>query len=316
MKNVLVILFSALFLVSCATNKPDTVDIYNKSKYGIVLVVNKVSEDDGSIGTGFFIDENLIVTNYHVIENGIERKIKSFNSNKFYDIEVLSYSKKHDIALIKIVDWQSFINEQRYTVLKVLDSKFASIGEKVLAIGHPWGLDWSLSEGVISGKKRKINDYPVLFFQIDSKVYNGNSGGPLFDQYGNVIAVNSVIRVGDGGSYGFAIPSEYLNKVVYDLTFYQKSLVAKLGISITLTEDQKYLMVQEVYEDVSCDLKPNDIIRQIRTEKTGIFVDVIEFIDLIDVLYVLNMDQEIVKLNLTRDEKTIMVTCELNFRDE
>ncbi len=160
---------------------------------------------DISQGTGFIIDsEGYIVTNYHIMENAKSAGIFTYDSET-YSVKLIGYDGTFDIALLKI--------EGDFEKLNFDDSDDIQIGEKVIAIGNPLGLQFSVSEGIISATHREgisgINSY----IQTDAALNPGNSGGPLINTKGKVIGINN-FKVSGGESLGFALESNYIEEIV------------------------------------------------------------------------------------------------------
>ncbi len=167
-------------------------------------------------GSGFLIsDDGYILTNNHVVENATDVTIRLIDRRE-YDAKIIGTDPQSDLALLKI-------KEKNLPFLKFADSDSARVGEWVLAIGSPFGLDYSVSAGIISAIGRSIpsegNQNYVPFIQTDVAINPGNSGGPLFNLDGDVVGINSQIYTRSGGSIGlsFAIPSNLANDVVEQL---------------------------------------------------------------------------------------------------
>jgi serine protease Do len=158
-----------------------------------------------STGTGFYIKEfDLIVTNDHVIENNAEVTIAGKTFDKTLS-RVWYTDRKHDLAFLKPPDTVE-LPEIKLGAYETLHD-----GDAVLAIGHPYGLNYTATQGVIS-KVDRIRD-GLKFIQIDAAINPGNSGGPLVNKSGEVIGVNSfIIRGGD--NLGFALPVNYLREAL------------------------------------------------------------------------------------------------------
>ena len=181
-------------------------------------------EEGSGSGSGSVIDkEGHILTNYHVIE-GAQKLSVSLGGDKVYPAKVIGGDPDTDLAVIKIDP-----PREGLTVINLSDSDKLVIGQKVLAIGNPFGLDRTLTTGVISGLQRPIrarNGRPIEgAIQTDASINPGNSGGPLFDKYGNMIGINSQILSPAGGSVGvgFAIPVNIAKRVVPQLDSIRRS---------------------------------------------------------------------------------------------
>ena len=153
-----------------------------------------------SLGSGFIIDkEGYIITNNHVVEQANEIKVKLSNE-KEYDAKVIGTDPKTDLALIKIK------TAGELPVARLGDSDKLEVGEWVVAIGNPFGLEQTVTTGIISAKGRVIGAGPYDgFLQTDASINPGNSGGPLFNLKGEVVGINTAIVAG-GQGIGFAIP--------------------------------------------------------------------------------------------------------------
>ena len=185
------------------------------------------SKQQYSIGSGVIISQNgYLITNYHVVELAKKIKITTVN-NKFYEAKMVGFDTKSDLALLKIdtQDKLAFVN--------LGDSNQVRVGEVVIAIGNPYGLDGSVSLGIISARNRNVgtNIYDD-FLQTDASINPGNSGGPLFNLDGKIIGINTAIFSKDGGSngIGFAIPSNTVNLIVKQLKETGKVTRGWLGI--------------------------------------------------------------------------------------
>jgi S1-C subfamily serine protease len=311
MKKITAIFIMLFMVVACT---PRTEVVYDNVKDGVVFVQNKQNENSG-LGTGFFIEENLIITNYHVVADSKNLSIFIQDSNYEWKATVVSHSEQHDIALVKIDDWDKFVSKEKWKVLEFTDSTQAQVGETVYALGHPWGLGWTFSQGILSKKDRQAStSTAVLFLQVDARIYQGNSGGPLLDAYGRVLGINSQMLEGKGGSYGFVIPSQYVQKVVYDLKKYNESKIMKLGIMLGLTKDKEYVTITEIMSDSAaekCNLQKDDVVLEMKTLASGTYQKVRNTMDMVKQVLTLNMDQGLVSLIIKRSETRQEVDCEI-----
>ena len=165
-----------------------------------------------SLGSGFIIDEEgHIITNNHVIEKAEEIKVKLSDQQKEYDAEVIGTDPKTDLALIKIKAAGDL------PVVHMGDSDTLEVGEWVVAIGNPFGLEQTVTTGIISAKGRVIGAGPYDdFLQTDASINPGNSGGPLFNLKGEVVGINTAIVAG-GSGIGFAIPVNMAKRLLPQL---------------------------------------------------------------------------------------------------
>jgi len=164
---------------------------------------------DLSQGTGFIIDEQgYIVTNYHVVENAKSAGIFTYEGTT-HSVKLIGYDQNLDIALLKI--------EGDFEELRLENSNNVQIGEKVIAIGNPLGLQFSVSEGIISATQRPGPSGIDAYIQTDAALNPGNSGGPLINAEGRVIGINN-FKVGGGESLGFALESNYIEDIVNEIS--------------------------------------------------------------------------------------------------
>jgi len=219
-----------------------------------------------SLGSGFIIDkEGYILTNNHVIEKAEEIKVKLSNK-KEYDAQVIGTDPKTDLALIKIKAAGGL------PVAHLGDSDTLEEGEWVVAIGNPFGLEQTVTTGIISAKGRVIGAGPYDdFLQTDASINPGNSGGPLFNLKGEVVGINTAIVAG-GQGIGFAIPVNMAKrllpqlkkgKVIYGyLGVYIQDLTPELAKSFGLKEAQGVL-ISDVIADSPAEkggLKKGDVV--------------------------------------------------------
>ncbi len=191
-----------------------------------------------SMGSGFFIsNDGYLLTNYHVIENADQIMVRMVDRREFKAI-VIGSDQRSDLALLKV-------DEENLPYLELDQSENLAIGEWVVAIGSPFGLDFSASAGIVSAIGRSIptekNENYVPFIQTDVAINPGNSGGPLFNLDGKVVGVNSQIYTRSGGSIGlsFAIPSSVAINVVSQLK--EKGHVDRGWLGVVIQEVDKDL---------------------------------------------------------------------------
>ena len=240
---------------------------YQTVSYGVVAVMSEQTNDEGktgnSLGTGFFIQENLIVTNAHVVGKNANVKIKMRDNNKIYDATVVRASPMYDLALVRISKWKEFKAENpKLQILEFGNNNDLKHGDPVYSIGHPFGMMYTLAEGVVSHPYRR-KDFQ-FFIQTDTLIQTGNSGGPLFNSEGKVIGVNSmIISSGTGSSFGMSIPSYLVKRLIPTLLSTRPVGVAKIGIKMGPSPDQTQVMISEVDPNGPAwksGLAPNDII--------------------------------------------------------
>jgi serine protease Do len=194
-----------------------------------------------SLGSGFIISpDGYIFTNNHVIEQA-DKILVRLSTGKEYEAKVIGRDAKTDLALIKIKSGESL------PVVEIGDSEKLRVGDWVVAIGNPFGLEQTVTAGIVSAKGRVIGAGPYdNFIQTDASINPGNSGGPLFSMEGKVIGINTAI-VAQGQGIGFAIPINMAKTILPDLKSKGKVTRAWLGVS-----------VQDVTEDIAKNLKLKD----------------------------------------------------------
>ncbi|MEK6918271.1 MAG: trypsin-like peptidase domain-containing protein [Nanoarchaeota archaeon] len=161
-------------------------------------------------GTGFVItDDGYVVTNAHVLSGG--NFVQAINyKQEIIEANLVGYYENYDIALLKI--------NGSYTPLKLANSNNVQIGEKVIAIGNPLGLQFSVSQGIVSGVHRSGPNNLLAYIQTDAALNPGNSGGPLIDKNGEVVGINN-FKIGSGESLGFALESNFIKDSVNQIAY-------------------------------------------------------------------------------------------------
>jgi serine protease Do len=180
-------------------------------------------------GTGFFISpDGYILTNNHIVEKA-EKVTVNTVQGKEYEAKVVGTDSMTDIALLKI-------EAKDMPFAELGDSAQMKVGEWVLAIGNPYGLDHTVTAGIVSAKGRDLGDSSTYqdFIQTDAAINRGNSGGPLINLKGEVIGITSNIFTPTGGNIGigFAIPSNMARKVVVQLKEKGRVTRGKLGVQV------------------------------------------------------------------------------------
>jgi serine protease Do len=220
-----------------------------------------------SLGSGFIIDqEGYIVTNNHVVENADQIKVKLSNEEE-YDATIVGRDPKTDLALIKIA------SDSGLTPIQMGDSDQLDVGAWVVAIGSPFGLEQTVTAGIVSAKGRIIGFGPYEdFIQTDASINPGNSGGPLINLAGEVVGINTAI-VASGQGIGFAIPVNLAKGIIDQLKSSGEVTRGWLGVGIQdLTQElKKYygidddggVLVTQVFEGDPAEksgIRINDII--------------------------------------------------------
>jgi S1-C subfamily serine protease len=220
-------------------------DIYERDAPGVVHIRSVLrasassspfGTDQGgeATGTGFVIDgEGHILTNFHVVQNATSVSV-GFDDNRVVSARVLGTDATNDLALLQVDP-----SGLKLAPLQLGDSKTAEVGDPVLAIGNPFGLDRTLTTGVVSALQRQItapNGFTIQHvIQTDAPINPGNSGGPLLDAAGRVIGINSQIVTGGSGNgnvgIGFAVPINTAKKLLPQLKRSGSIVHAYLGIT-------------------------------------------------------------------------------------
>jgi serine protease Do len=222
-----------------------------------------------SLGTGFIIDaKGLLITNNHVVKNADKIKVKTAGKNgKEYTATVKGRDPQTDLALLQIDSKETF------PFLSLGNSDSIQVGDWVVAIGNPFGLGHTVTQGIISAKGRVIGAGRYdNFLQTDAAINPGNSGGPLLNLKGEVVGINTAI-VATGQGIGFAIPSNLAKDIIGQLQEKGKVVRGMLGVQIqTVTpeiakafglSEPKGALVAEVHADTPAEkvgLKREDII--------------------------------------------------------
>lgn len=227
------------------SDEQNSIEVYRTLSPGVAFITTTSrvrtffgeSESEDGNGSGSVIDDKgHILTNYHVIE-GATKLTVSFGGEKTYQAKLVGGDPDTDLAVIKIEP-----GTDKLTVVQLGDSDRLVVGQKVLAIGNPFGLDRTLTTGVISGLQRPIrarNNRPIEgAIQTDASINPGNSGGPLLDKFGRMIGINSQILSPGGGSVGlgFAVPVNIAKRVVPQLIQFGEVRRPKLGATLSNVE--------------------------------------------------------------------------------
>lgn len=209
----------------------ENIDVYERLNSGVVNVTTEVVSinwflepvpREGGSGSGSIIDERgYVLTNYHVIENAFKVFVSLADGSR-YEGSVIGSDPENDLAVVKF----EVPKGMRLTVIPYGESATLKVGQKVLAIGNPFGLERTLTRGIVSGLGRPVQqDSKTIIrdmIQTDASINPGNSGGPLLNARGELIGVNTMIYSPSGGSVGvgFAVPVSTAKRVVPDLIKY------------------------------------------------------------------------------------------------
>ncbi len=223
--------------------------IYRRDGQGVAFISSDLEPQESSelspfgqpegggvaTGSGFLIDtEGHIVTNNHVVEGADKVEVKLGSSDKTYTAEVVGTDPATDVALLKVDAPAESLHP-----LALGDSSNVEVGEPVVAIGNPFGLDRTVTSGIVSALQRQIqapNGFSISHvIQTDAAINPGNSGGPLIESEGKVIGINSQIQTGGSGNgnvgIGFAVPINTAREVVQQIEDHGEVKHAYLGIN-------------------------------------------------------------------------------------
>ncbi|MBS1876689.1 MAG: trypsin-like peptidase domain-containing protein [Acidobacteria bacterium] len=222
------------------SDEVNNIDIYRSSRDATVYITSTVYRRSfwdvypvKDLGSGFILDESgRILTNHHVISGSNQVEVTLPDQTK-YPAQVLVRDRADDLALIQIHP------KKKLPFLKLGDSDKLQVGQKVLAIGNPFGLELTLTTGVVSSLGRTIqggqNEQPLEgMIQTDAAINSGNSGGPLLDSQGSVIGINTAIYGPNGGNIGigFAMPINRAKAMLDDYQSGKSFRRARLGVTV------------------------------------------------------------------------------------
>ncbi|MEL0162367.1 MAG: trypsin-like peptidase domain-containing protein, partial [Halieaceae bacterium] len=232
------------YLSFATDDEANTTEVFQKASPAVVFVTSSelrrqrftrnIMEIPRGAGSGFIWDaaSGLVVTNYHVVA-GADRLTITTQGEETFQAEVVGHAPERDLAVLRMIDPPASL-----TALPLGDSSELSVGRKVLAIGNPFGLDTSLTVGVVSALDREIqspsNRTIRGVIQTDAAINPGNSGGPLLNSLGQLVGVNTAIYSPSGGSagIGFAIPVNTVIEVVPQLIAFGKIMRPVLGVEL------------------------------------------------------------------------------------
>jgi len=203
----LTIIFVSLLLgnpFAHAASEDSAAKIFQRQANAIVLI-GTADKDNGKIGSGFFVKEDgLIVTNYHLIHNAQKIYVKLKNNKVYSNVQLVNFDVKKDIAILRI-------HGQGFKKVKLGDSSDVAIGQRVVTIGNPLGLESTVSDGLISSLRK--DDHGVKLLQISVPLSQGSSGGPLFNLKGEVVGITTASLL-EGQNLNFAIPINYAKSLL------------------------------------------------------------------------------------------------------
>jgi S1-C subfamily serine protease len=227
-----------------------TIALFENARDSVVFISTRAQVQDfwtrnvfsvpRGTGSGFIWDQHgHVVTNFHVLEGASEATVK-LADGRDYKAELIGVSPAHDIAVLRID-----VGTTRLHPVPLGTSADLRVGQQVFAIGNPFGLDWTLTTGVVSALDRSMaadgGQSIEHLIQTDAAINPGNSGGPLLDSAGRLIGINTAIYSPSGASagIGFAVPVDTVNRVVPQILRYGKYVQPGLGIQVDEALNQR-----------------------------------------------------------------------------
>jgi S1-C subfamily serine protease len=191
------------------------IDIFEKSEESVVQVNVLRGESEGGMGSGFvYSEDGYVITNHHVVKDA-QKVTVTFLDGEAYIGDVIGRDRDLDIAVVKVSPSNTYLQP-----IKIGDSSKLKVGERIVAIGNPFGLSGSMTSGIVSQIGRLLpqeSGYSIPdVIQTDAAINPGNSGGPLINMKGEVVGINTAIQsaTGEFSGIGFAVPSNTVKKVV------------------------------------------------------------------------------------------------------
>ena len=273
-------------------------------------------------GSGVIIStDGYIVTNNHVVDGADELTV-TLNDNKEYSARIIGADATTDLALIKI-------DGKNLPAIQIANSDDVKVGEWVLAVGNPLGLNNTVTAGIVSAKARSMGSGVSSMIQTDAAINQGNSGGALVNTNGALIGINAMIysQTGSNIGYGFAIPTTIMNKVVADIKQYgnvQRAMIGIKGSDVNVYVDAEKekgnevdlgtmegIYIAEVVEDgaaADAGLKKDDVITHIDGQKVTKFGELQNIIaqkrpgDKVTITYLRNKSKKTATLTLKNEK--------------
>lgn len=227
-----------------SNDEKNTIEIFKISASKVVYVHRmqrmqnnfaETFEVSSGSGSGIIWDkQGHIVTNYHVIHDADNIMVSL--DNKTFRAKVVGIEPRKDIAVLKILPTKKVSALKNFTPFKLINTDELVVGQKTIAIGNPFGLDHSLTTGVISALGREVPGIGGVnirnMIQTDASINPGNSGGPLLDSQGNLIGLNTMIysKTGSSSGVGFAVPAQTIARIVPQLINYGHVKMSGIGL--------------------------------------------------------------------------------------
>lgn len=225
-----------------------------------------------SLGSGIIIDESgYILTNAHVVAQA-SRIVVTLKNNESLNARLVNLSEDHDLALLKVE------SKKPLPTITLGHSKDLMIGETVIALGNPFGLENTVTRGVVSARDRRIvrsgKALPGTFLQTDAAINPGNSGGPLINIDAELVGINTAVHA-TGQGIGFAIPIDRIRKILNELS--KVETITDYWLGVDFVEDKKGVRVERVVAGSPGDranLARGDVLRMLGGEKAQTIFDV------------------------------------------
>jgi len=268
-----------------SSNSPLFLDPYFERFFGLDLPNDNQPKIEQSQGSGFIFADGLVMTNAHVI-SGSDEVIVGLNNGKKFKAKVIGQDLFTDLAVLKIE------GKENWQIAKMGDSSKIKVGDWAIAVGNPFGLENTVTLGIISNLKRNVTqlgiyDKKLELIQTDAAINPGNSGGPLLNSNGEVIGINTLIRSGPGAGLSFAIPINKAKEIANQLIKTGKVIHPMIGISLidnmNFETNKNYVKVGYVIPNSPAEkigIKVNDIIIKVGNKDIEKASDVISQISM------------------------------------
>ena len=255
-------------------------DPYFERFFGLNLPYENQPRIEQNQGSGFIFEDGLVITNAHVI-NGSDKVIVGLTNGKKLKAKLIGQDFFTDLAVLKIE------GKGPWPKAELGDSTKIQVGDWAIAVGNPFGLENTVTLGIISNLKRNVTqlgiyDKKLELIQTDAAINPGNSGGPLLNSNGEVIGINTLIRSGPGAGLSFAIPINKAKEIAYQLIKDGKVVHPMIGISLidesNLKTDENYVKVGYVMPNSPAQksgILVNDIVLKVGNKKIKTASDVI-----------------------------------------
>ena len=269
---------SAEMLKQADADERVNIRVYATVNHGVVNITTTTEaqsffgdEVSSGTGSGFVLDaQGHILTNFHVVQGADSLQVTLFDGSN-HDAEVVGLDPSNDVAVIRIR-----VPAEKLTPVPLGDSSRLLVGQKVLALGNPFGLERTLTTGIVSSLDRSLrakNGRMIKgIIQTDAAINPGNSGGPLLNSRGEVIGMNTAIysQVGQSAGIGFAVPINSIERILKPLIEQGRVIRADLGV-LRVLKTEAGLLILDLAEDGPAEragLRPI----QVRVERYGRFV--------------------------------------------